>query len=595
MLRREPNLTYYVVRPKNVSRTKLVKFPSALIEGPDRTELLCSLGEASLLIDYQEEVVGGVDIRLYCTADTHIEVFYEETPDAAMRREEYVSSWYRQPKDVFDLKPGGHILKNKGRRGYRYIGLFVSSSENVLLNSVVALGGNWPLTERGSFKCSDERLDRIWDISRNTARACMQNFYEDGVKRDGLLWIGDFRIAFMAGWDAFGDASLARKSLLMIRDSQYATGAIPACCADGGGHQHDRESGITYMPGIPVNLGGWVIINYLADYLCAIDEYILRTGDQSILPEIMESAEKTARFMLKTSDLDTPGKWWIDEYETKKDESGQRYSIHHDCKNMPNMNIGSKGGVLCEMLMGMQALVRLAKRAGSQQLLQWAEEMTDRLDRHIETHYREGLFHQYIDQVRQKAPQVSQNVTMRAILAGKEDKKGAERMARMLLPNMSFALVWRVEALMKAGMKKEALRDIRAAWGKMIDMDSRTCWERLDVPEMNQTHYYDAPGSYCHGWGAGPAYQLPEWILGVRPAKDGYEEIVVSPDLMDLDWAEGTIPAPEGEIFVRAEREGAGMKLLLDLPGCVKKCTIVRPDGRKEVISNAGTHALNID
>jgi hypothetical protein len=181
---------------------------------------------------------------------------------------------------------------------------------------------------------------------------------------------------------------------------------------------------------------------------------------------------------------------------------------------------------------------------------------------------------------------------MRAILAGKEDKKGAERMARMLLPNMSFALVWRVEALMKAGLRKEALSDVRAAWGKMLDADSLTCWERLDVPELNATHYYDAPGSYCHGWGAGPAFQLPEWILGARPAKDGYEEIVLQPDLMDLDWAEGSIPTPEGEIFVRAERTEGGMALMLELPEGVKKCEVRWPDGRGEMLTAPGAHRL---
>jgi len=591
MFKKNPNLVYHDTAPRSVARTALVKAPDAFLGGGS-ARLLCSLGEASMLIDFYEEVVGGLEVKIRLEADAHVEIIYEEEPDGAMRREPFVCSWYKQPRDEYDLPAGEHVLVSRGRRGFRYIGLFVKSEKNAELLAAKGICGGWPVENRGSFRCSDERLNKIWELSRATARACMQDFYEDGVKRDGLLWIGDFRIAFMAGWDAFGDAALARKSLLMIRDSQYETGAIPACCAAGGGQQHDREDGISYMPGIPVNLGGWIIINYLADYLCAIDEYILRTGDLTILPEIMESAEKTARFMLKTSDLDTPGQWWIDEFENKKDESGQRYTIHHDCKNMPNMNIGSKGGVLCEMLCAMKALIRLAGRTGNEELLAWAKEMTGKLDRHIETHYREPLFSQYTDLTKQKAPQVSQNVTMRAILAGKKDDKGAERMARMLLPNMSFALCWRVEALMMAGRAQDALGDIRTAWGKMLDMDSLTGWERLDVPEMNATHYYDAPGSYCHGWAAGPAWQLPEWILGVKPVKDGYEEIEVCPNLIDLDWAEANVPAPEGEIFARAERCEEGVKLMLDLPECVKKCKVVFEDGREEILCGAGSYAL---
>lgn len=592
MFKKNPRLTYHNVSPKRIDCTTLVKSPDAFIAGRGETVLLCSLGEAGMLIDFREEVVGGLEVRIACAADAHVEIIYEEEPGGAMRREPFVCSWYKQVKDEYDLSAGEHAVLSRGRRGFRYIGLFVRSEQNVRLISAEGIGGGWPVEERGSFRCSDARLNRIWEISKATARACMQDFYEDGVKRDGLLWIGDFRIAFMAGWAAFGEGGLARRSLLMIRDSQYETGAIPACCWTGGGHQHDREDGISYMPGIPVNLSGWVILNYLADYICAIDEYILRTGDTGILPEVLDSAEKTARCMLKLTDLDTPGKWWIDEFEKKKDADGQRYSIHHDCKNMPNMNIGSKGGVLCEMLCGMKALVRLAKRAGSDALLAWAQEMTAKLDSHIEAHYREALFDQYTDLVKQKAPQVSQHVTMRAILAGKKDDKGAERMARMLLPNMSFALCWRVEALMKAGRRQDALNDIRTAWGKMIDCNSLTCWERLDVPEMNATHYYDAPGSYCHGWGAGPACQLPEWVLGVRPVKDGYEEIVVEPNLIDLDWAEANVPTPMGDIFARAERTESGMRLTLDVPEGVKTCTVKSPNGQYESVDAPGVYVM---
>lgn len=593
MFKKNPNLAYHDTLPKTVSRTALVKSPDAFLGGGS-AQLLCSLGEAEMLIDFHEEVVGGLEVKIRLEADAHVEIIYEEEPDGAMRREPYNCGWYKQVKDVYDAAAGEHTLVSRGRRGFRYVGLFVKSEKNAELLSAKGICGGWPVEERGSFRCSEERLNKIWDISRNTARACMQDFYEDGVKRDGLLWVGDFRLTFRAEWCAFGEADLARRSLLMIRDSQYETGAIPACCADGGGQQHDREDGISYMPSIPGGLRGWIIPNYLADYICGIDEYILRTGDESILGEVLDSAERTARFMLTLSDLDTPGQWWIDEFENQKDETGQRYTIHHDCKNMPKLNIGSKGGVLMEMLMALRALGRLAERAGNQALRTWSDEQAARLDSHIEAHYREGVYGQYTDLAGQKAPDVSQHVTMRAILADKQDENGVKRMARMLLPNISFAIAWRIEALMKAGRAQDALRDIRAAWGKMLDMDSLTCWERLDVPEMNETHYYDAPGSYCHGWGASPAWQLPEWILGVQPVKDGYEEIAVQPNLIDMDWAEANIPTPEGEIFARAERCGGGMKLTLDLPECVKKCRVILPDGREEELKGPGDYIVSM-
>jgi hypothetical protein len=147
-------------------------------------------------------------------------------------------------------------------------------------------------------------------------------------------------------------------------------------------------------------------------------------------------------------------------------------------------------------------------------------------------------------------------------------------------------MAWRIEALFHLGHTSEALRDIRSAWGKMLDADSRTCWERLDLPEMNETHWYDALGSYCHGWTSGPAWQLPKWITGVRNVGMGFDRVVIQPRLDELTWAEATVPTPEGDIFVRAERAGQGMTVTVDLPLNITDCTLCWPDGHSEKITS---------
>jgi len=43
---------------------------------------------------------------------------------------------------------------------------------------------------------------------------------------------------------------------------------------------------------------------------------------------------------------------------------------------------------------------------------------------------------------------------------------------------------------------------------------------------------------------------LPTTILGVRPEKPGYEEIVVSPRMETVTWAKGTAITPKGEVWV---------------------------------------------
>ena len=56
--------------------------------------------------------------------------------------------------------------------------------------------------------------------------------------------------------------------------------------------------------------------------------------------------------------------------------------------------------------------------------------------------------------------------------------------------------------------------------------------------------------SLCHGWSAGPAAWLQQYILGDRPATPGFAVVNFQPDLGDLQWAEGEIPTPYGMITV---------------------------------------------
>lgn len=594
MFEKNPQLQYHTVPPRRVHESGLVKAPAAFLERAGATTFLCPWGEAHLLLDFDGEMVGGLEVTLTCTADTHVRIDYEEHPTYALRKEPLTCNWYQLVVDEYDLTAGTHTLRSKGRRGFRFVNITVTGSENVRLDEVQAINGGWPVTPRGMFRCSDDRLNRIWDISAATARACMQTFYEDGVKRDGLLWLGDYRFTFPGAWYAFGDSELALRSLRMIRDSQYPCGAIPACAARGGGEQHHTASGIAYMPNIPGDgQNRWIIPNYMCDYISGLREYVALTGDEAVLPEFLDSARRAAEFLLDLVDFERPGHWRFDPYTRDRDAYGFNYTIHMDVNISPQTGYGSKGALLMELLAAVRALANLADMAGDEALSGWAMEQSQKLDCHIETYYRERRFGSYTDEVRQRFTGINQYVAPRAALVGKVDELGIQRMLRSVMPRVGFSMAWRLEAMFHLGYIDEALKDIRATWGKMLDQDSRTCWERLDVPEMNETHWYDAIGSYCHGWTSGPAWQLPKWITGVQAQGTGFRLVTVAPRLGDLTWAEATVPTPDGELFVRAERVPGGMTVTVDLPAAVQRCILRSPDGREQTVTS-GVYTLNI-
>ena len=596
MFEKNHDLAYTTVYPRRITSSRMAQTALSLVGAEGDAVLLGGFGEASVLLDFDCEVVGCLSITLSCDAPTHVRIDYEEEAELAQRRDPLACSWYKLVYDEYDLEPGRHTLISRGRRGFRFVSLSVTSEQDVTVHAVSAENGTHPIVQRGLFRCSDDRLNRIWDISAATAKACMQSFYEDGVKRDGLLWIGDYRVTFLSSYYLTGDAALARKSLLYIRDSQYECGALPACSARGGAEQHGPDKAISYMPNIPGDgQNKWCILNYMCDYILAIDEYVRLTGDRSILSEIMPSAVSAAKFLLTLTDIDTPGKWYIDDYLSKRDSYGLNYTILTDCTMNPKNCFSSKGGLLLQYLASLGALASLSEKAGDADSAEWAKSVAARLDAHLSEHYYNVPHAQYLDQKRQKFCDISQYATPYAILAGKEDEIGMQRMMRSVMPALGFAMAWRIEVMFMKGFVREAIRDIASAWGKMLDADSRTCWELLDVPEMNATHYYDAIGSFCHGWTSSPAWQLPSWVVGIRAEDDGFRKVTVAPNLDLLDFAEATVPTPNGDITARIERDGKQYVLYLSLPASVEECTVKWDEDHSLTVKGNEKYTLRSD
>ena len=76
-------------------------------------------------------------------------------------------------------------------------------------------------------------------------------------------------------------------------------------------------------------------------------------------------------------------------------------------------------------------------------------------------------------------------------------------------------------------------------------------------------------GSHCHPMFGAPVRQLFEGILGIRQAKasSGWERLDFSPYLPErMNFAEGSITTPRGEIKVSLERRGGKVLAQVELP-----------------------------
>ena len=120
---------------------------------------------------------------------------------------------------------------------------------------------------------------------------------------------------------------------------------------------------------------------------------------------------------------------------------------------------------------------------------------------------------------------------------------------------MSFYLF---RALEKAGVYDE-VQDKWKNWKLLLD-NGVTTW-----PEDNVTQR-----SECHAWSAIPLYDFIAVTLGVRPAKPGYDEILVKPASLYMGNMQADIATSKGTIrikrSVKKDADSYHVSLEINLP-----------------------------
>jgi hypothetical protein len=165
-------------------------------------------------------------------------------------------------------------------------------------------------------------------------------------------------------------------------------------------------------------------------------------------------------------------------------------------------------------------------------------------------------------------------------------------------------LFFTLETMLTLGKVNEALTIIREQWGRMLGKGATTFWETF--PGYRSGHW---SRSLCHGWSAAPAYFLSTQVLGIQVAAPGYTRVRIVPHRYTLDWAEGTVPTPYGDVYVRWTRTNHGMEVEIKLPSGVTgelagedlteqfhyvsgaQGTVQQERGRWHVLLSAGSHS----
>ena len=379
------------------------------------------------------------------------------------------------------------------------------------------------LSHSGSFRCSDDELNRIWEVGAYTMDLTTREFFMDGIKRDRWTWSGDAIQSYLMNYYLRFDTECVKRTIRQLRGKDPVTAHVNT------------------------------IMDYTFYWFKSVLDYYQYTGDAAFVREMWPRMVTLMDYCLSRTNNEgmaegQPDDWifvdWVDFPMHKRGTLCFEQILF--CKALETMAV-------CGQLLGKKTDYRAkadALRATIRQTF-WSHDL-------------QAYLHAIEDG--QLNRQITKFPNMFAILYGlayEEERK--EIMQSVMLnpavdpittPYMRF---YELEALCMMGYHEEVLREMRAYWGGMLREGATSFWEKYVPTETGTQHLamYGRPygKSLCHAWGASPVYLLGKYYLGVQPTKPGYEEFEVRPVLGDLEWMEGDVPTPQGMIHVYMDRQ----------------------------------------
>lgn len=483
--------------------------------------------QASVLLDFGTELYGGIEIAAAIRGEKKpikVRVRLGESVSEAMSdaidnsHPGMQSATNEHSLRDFTLEIPWLGTVETGNSGFRFVRIDLLDKEVELpLRSVRAIARYRDIPYLGSFKSSDERLNKIWETGAYTVHLNMQDYLWDGIKRDRLVWVGDMHPEVMTINSVFGDNEVIRKSLDFARDTTPLPG---------------------WMNGISSYSLWWIIIHrdlYLHQgdmaYLKAQQAYL-----KKLIPQI------TAKVAGGKENLD--GGRFLDWPTAENEEV-----IH--------------SGLQALTLLTMEAGADIATWFGDQELKNLCIATAKSLKKHAPS-----------DQGNKQAAALLSLANLMPVKKAADVilKDGANDFA-------TFYGYYMLEALAKAGKYQEAMDIISDYWGAMLDLGATTFWEnfvyaervnasridelslsdKFDIHADGGAHcYIGLRGSLCHGWASGPTSWLTAYVLGIKVLEPGSKVIQIRPNLGNLRYAEGTYPTPYGIIKVKHVKQANG-------------------------------------
>lgn len=437
------------------------------------------------------------------------------------------------------ILPEGGVRRTYGPlwfRTYRYLQLDIETDvEALMIDDIYGMFTGYPFIEKAGFSCSDSTLRGIWEVGWRTARLCAMETYFDCPYYEQLQYTGDTRVQSFISLYVTGDDRLMRKALM-----DYDHSRIPEGLTQSRYPCNDMQ----------------IIPTFSLFWVSMVHDYWMQRRDDAFVRSFFKGIEDVLAWhqaRLAPGDMNGPMEWWhFTDWAWPWSEAERNGGV-------PPGTRGGGSSILSlqyayTLRQASELFFALGDKNKALQYNQLAGRITAAVYRRCWDAGRQML----ADTPDKKT--FSQHANIWAVLTDAVPVAQQAALLQRIAADTSITqATFYFKFYLFEALKKTKLGDnflpLLKPWHDMRAMGLTTFAEE---PEPTR--------SDCHAWSASPNYEFLSLVCGIRPETPGFRSILIEPALGNLQWAEGKMPHPDGEIKVRYERKGAQWTANITLP-----------------------------
>ena len=404
----------------------------------------------------------------------------------------------------------------------------------------------YPVYTEGGFDCSDELINKIYNVCMHSLKICRQTIHLDSpTHQEPLACTGDYYIQSMIEYLSLGDPTLAEldiirtAKLLKVQNGRlfHTTYSLiyPWWVFDHYMHTGNKDV-------IDLEALG-LLLNRFDKYVSSENGLVEYAPEYMFVDWVVASCEKDE--FLDGGNMMSHGKM-------------EGFSLHH-----PPKALGQS--VLC--MFYYNALVKSAElykiancEKSAEECLRKAENLKNNINKHLfdksKGLYVGGLNTDNLVSENEWLPENTKTVyylkqaNTLAVLFGIAPKELRRDLIEYVCKDLTklemqpYFYFYLLNALYNESLLEEYGFALIRRYESIInkcDKGLSEAWENMDC-------------DYSHSWGAAPAYVLKKALSGIEIIEPAFKKIKLKPQLFDLEKAELEIVTPYGKIQISIKK-----------------------------------------